>query len=985
MPDRITLLSFVAAFSMLLSLSCNRPSPAVATDDDLARFVNPFVGTGAHGHTYPGAALPFGMVQLSPDTRLDGWDGCSGYHFTDTIVYGFSHTHLSGTGVSDYGDVLLMPFTGEVLFHNGADGQAGYASAFDKSSESASPGYYKVRLNKNNIEAELTATPRTGLHRYTFPAGDAAGLLIDLVHRDEVLDAALWRRSDTEVEGYRVSRAWAEEQHVYFSAKFSQPITELLFDGKAKSDTLRSKQVKAALRFATSDQPLIVQVAISAVDVEGARNNLAVENAAFDFEQTRAKARAAWNQQLAKIKVQSYSDEEARIFYTSLYHASLQPNLFTGTDGRYRGHDRQIHQAENHTQYTVFSLWDTYRAANPLYHIIEPERSRDFIHTFLSQFRQSGELPVWELAGNETYCMIGYHSAAVIADAWAKGIRDFDPNLALDAMIATANQDKFGKKHYRDFGFVPAEMEAESVSKTLEYAYDDWCIAQMAQALGRQDVYETFIRRAQSYQNLFDPSTGFFRARRNQSWITPFDPAEVNYHFTEANAWQYGFYAPQDVEGWMGLMGGDGKAAQHLDAVFTADSKTTGRDQADITGLIGQYAHGNEPSHHIAYLYNFCGQPWKTQQRVQEIMRTQYADTPEGLSGNEDCGQMSAWYIFSALGFYPLTPGSTTYVIGSPRVKNAEINVGKGKTFRIVVKNGGPQSPYIQSLQLNGKTYSKSFFLHEDLLAGGTLEFTMGDKPNKSWGADVEDRPRSRIENNRLMPLPVVSRGQRAFFGTDTIELSHPVAGAEILYTTNGSDPLTNGKPYTQSIVIEQDTEIKAIAKHPKLGQSLPVSARFLRVPGERKVKLAFPFAPQYAASGPSALIDMLEGGNDYRTGEWQGFEGVDVDAVVDLGAAQQPKQLSIHFLQDENAWIFMPTGVSFYSSSDGRNYRLIRKVPARTRPEDKGTIIEAFSVKTSGPMRYIRVVGHNRGLCPPTHKGAGGKAWIFADEIRVE
>lgn len=985
MTGRISFLLNFTVFAALFLLSCQGPPQAVTADKDLARFVNPFVGTSAHGHTYPGAALPFGMVQLSPDTRLDGWDGCSGYHFTDTIVYGFSHTHLSGTGVSDYGDVLLMPFTGDPLFHNGADGQAGYASAFDKSSESASPGHYQVRLKKYDIEAELTATPRTGLHRYSFPAGAEAGLLIDLVHRDEVLDATLWRRSDTEVEGYRISRAWAEEQHIYFSAKFSQPIAGLLFDGKTKSDTLRGKEVKAALRFAASDQPLIVQVAISAVDVEGARNNLAVENAAFDFDKTRSNARAAWNQQLEKIRVESHNDEEARIFYTALYHASLQPNLFTDADGRYRGHDRQIHQATEHTQYTVFSLWDTYRAANPLYHIIEPERSRDFIYTFLQQFQQSGELPVWELAGNETYCMIGYHSAAVIADAWAKGIRDFDPNLALEAMIATANQDKFGKKFYREYGFVPAEMEAESVSKTLEYAYDDWCIAQMAQALGRQEVYETFIRRAQSYQNLFDPSTGFFRARRNQSWIAPFDPAEVNYHFTEANAWQYGFYAPQDVEGWMALLGGDEKAAQHLNAVFTADSKTTGRDQADITGLIGQYAHGNEPSHHIAYLYNFCGQPWKTQQRVQEIMRSQYADAPEGLSGNEDCGQMSAWYIFSALGFYPLTPGSTAYVIGSPRVKNAEIKVGKGKTFQISVKNGGPQSPYIQSVQLNGKAYGKSFIRHEDLLAGGTLVFTMSEQPNKSWGAAPEDRPRSHIENNRLMPLPVVSRGQRAFFGTDTIELAHPLPDAEIWFSTDGSDPLSNGKKYAQSIVIKQDTEIKAIAKHPKWGQSLPISARFLRVPGERKITLAFPFAPQYAASGPSALIDMLEGGNDYRTGEWQGFEGVDVDAVVDLGAAQQLKQVRIHFLQDENAWIFMPTGVSFYGSTDGRNFRLIGKVPARTRPEDKGTIIESFSVKTSGPMRYIRVVGHNRGLCPPTHKGAGGKAWIFADEIGVE
>lgn len=977
---RLCLLSF-AVFGFLSS--CTRP--ALQPEADPIRFVNPFIGTGGHGHTYPGATTPFGMVQLSPDTRLEGWDGCSGYHYTDTIVYGFSHTHLSGTGVSDYGDVLLMPYTGPTRFHNGADGQPGYGSAFRKSTEKASPGYYAVQLADYNIQAELSATPRTGLHRYTFPAGDTAGLLLDLVHRDEVTDAALWVRNDYEIEGYRISRAWAEEQHVYFSARFSRPMASFEIEGNPGVDSLRGKHLKTAFRFAPSAEPLVIQVAISAVDAEGARNNLAAENASNDFDAALAQAQAAWNRQLQKVRVQMRSDADRTVFYSALYHASLQPNLFTDADGRYRGLDKNIHKAEDYTHYTVFSLWDTYRAAHPLYNIIEPERSRDFIRTFLSQYRQSGELPVWELAGNETYCMIGYHSVSVIADAWAKGIRDFDAGLALEAMQATAMQDKFGKKHYRAHGFVPAEMEAESVSKTLEYAYNDWCIAQMAKATGNLEAHEAYTRRAQSYQNLFDTSTGFFRARRNQSWIEPFDPAEVNYHFTEANAWHYGYYVPQDVEGWIELHGGRENAAQHIDALFAASSQTTGREQADITGLIGQYAHGNEPSHHIAYLYNFCAQPWKTQARVQEIMRSQYADAPDGLSGNEDCGQMSAWYIFSALGFYPVTPGSADYIIGSPLVEAAEIPLANGNTFRIAVRNGGPDAPYIQSARLNGRDYSRSYLRHEDLLAGGLLEFVMGAKPNAKWGAAPGDLPQSRIENNRLTPLPVVAKGNRAFFGQDTLVLAHPMPGAEIFYTLDGTDPGTGSARYSQPIVIAADTELKAVARHPQLGMSRSITARFLRVPAERSIQLAHPYAPQYAASGPGALIDFLEGGNDYRTGEWQGFQGVNLDALVDLGAPQAVRRVRVRFLQDENSWIFMPLRVAFYSSPDGKSFKYLGEQTARTRPEDKGTIIEDFAVSSSTTARFIRVVGRNRGVCPPGHKGAGGQAWIFADEIRVE
>jgi len=973
--------------SIWLATACVRPE--TTGEQDLLKFVNPFIGTGGHGHTYPGAATPFGMVQLSPDTRLEGWDGCSGYHFSDSIVFGFSHTHLSGTGVSDYGDILCMPFTGAPVFHNGADGKPGYLSDFDKNTEAASPGYYAVTLKKYNIRAELTATPRTGLHRYSIPASDTAGLLFDLVHRDEVLDATIRINNPNEIEGYRFSKAWAENQRVYFVARFSRPIIAHQIEGTgesyAPSNTIQGKNVRAALRFAPSDEPLVVQVGISAVDIQGARQNLEAEDASFNFDAAHKAARALWNDRLRTVQVKMHSEAQLGIFYTALYHASLQPNLFTDTDGRYRGVDDKVHKAISHTQYTVFSLWDTYRAAHPLYNLIAPDHSRDFIHTFLQHYRQRGELPVWELAGNETYCMIGYHAASVIADAYRKGIRDFDTALALEAMVATAEKDHLGKNYYRKYGFVPAEKEAESVSKTLEYAYDDWCIAQFAADLGKNKVSGTFLKRAQQYQNLFDPSSGFFRARRNQTWVEPFNPYEVNYHFTEANAWQYGYYAPQDISGWMALLGGKEKMAQHLDALFNANTQTTGREQVDITGLIGQYAHGNEPSHHIAYLYNFCGQPWKTQERIHEILRSQYANAPDGLSGNEDCGQMSAWYIFSALGFYPVTPGSTDYIIGSPLVVEAEMKLANGKALRIEVHHGGDAAPYIQSVKWQGRPYTKSYIRHEDLLMGGTLEFEMGNNPNTAWGCGKDDLPITNIHEPRLMPLPVVSRGKRAFFEKDTLELSHPWPDAEIIYTTDGTAPATNGKKYTKALHINSDTDLRAIARHPKYGQSSEITARFLKVPANRSLRLAFPYAVQYSASGPSALIDFLQGGNDYRTGEWQGYEGVNVDAVVDLGALMPVSKVGIRFLQDENAWIFMPVKVAFYYSTNGKLFLPLGEQNALTKPDDKGTHVEEFLADKVVQARYIRVQGINRGLCPPWHKGAGGKAWMFADEVTIK
>ena len=556
--------------------------------------VNPFIGTGGHGHTFPGATLPFGMVQLSPDTRLEGWDGCSGYHYSDSIIYGFSHTHLSGTGVSDYGDVLIMPTQGDVLFENGSTSEKGYSSPFQKESESASPGVYKVHLDEHDIDVRLTTTERTGIHEYTFNRSGTANIIIDLEHRDQLLDWKIDQINDTTIEGHRISKAWANEQHIYFVIESSKA-----FEKHQIHEKEDNKTSKIALSFTnTPEEKVILKVGISAVSIDGARANLEQEAPHWDIDSYLLNAKEKWNKAFAKIEVQSPDEDKLSIFYTALYHSLLAPNVFSDVTGNYRGMDMNIHHADKPV-YTVFSLWDVFRAGFPLYTIIDQEKSNEFINTFLLQYEQGGRLPVWELAGNETECMIGYHSVSVIADAYAKGIQNYDTGLALKAMQHSAQLDHFGLSAYKSKGFIAAGDEAESVSKTLEYAYDDWCIATVAKSLGQTDVYEQYIKRAQYYKNIFNPAVNFMQAKMNGGWSYGFDPSEVNFNFTEANSWQYSMFAPHDISGLIKLYGGATAFEQKLDELFTTNANLSGREQVDITGLIGQYAHGNEPSHHM--------------------------------------------------------------------------------------------------------------------------------------------------------------------------------------------------------------------------------------------------------------------------------------------------------------------------------------------------------------------------------------------------
>ncbi|MBL4905736.1 MAG: GH92 family glycosyl hydrolase, partial [Flavobacteriaceae bacterium] len=744
----------------ILFISCvNRSKETPAKKQAaLISYVNPFIGTGGHGHTYPGATMPFGMMQLSPDTRLDGWDGCSGYHYSDEHIYGFSHTHLSGTGVSDYGDILFMP-TNKIVFNNGADGKEGYRSHFSHDKEQAEPGYYKVHLDDTNIDVELTVSERSGKHLYKFAEGSKQIIIIDLEHRDEVLDSKLTINSKTEISGHRHSKAWATDQRLYFDMLFSKPFTKVTFlEGKQEG-----LKVKAAFEFDPSTgNDIEVTVGISAVDEEGAIHNWQLEIGSKSFEDIKKEAQNSWEKQLEKIVIESKDLDYKTNFYTALYHTMIAPNIYQDVDGRYRGMDLKIHKSKEHTHYTVFSLWDTYRAAHPLYTIIEQNRTNDFIKTFIKKYENGGIMPIWDLSAGYTGCMIGYHAVPVIADAYLKGIRGYDVDKAFEAMKHSATQDKLGLDSYKSIGFIPVEKESESVSKTLEYAYDDWTIAQMAKGLGKKEDYKSFIERAQNYKNVYDPESQFMRGRFRNTWFAPFDPYEVNFNYTEANSWQYSFYVPQDISGFMKLLGGKKQLENQLDKLFVAENQTSGRNQADITGLIGQYAHGNEPSHHMAYLYNFVNKPHKTQEKVHQILTTLYTNAPDGISGNEDCGQMSAWYVLSSLGFYPVTPASNEYIIGTPLFDRATINLENGKLFTIVAKQLSDKNIYIKSVKLNGKNYPFSYINHQDIVSGGSLVFEMTNQPT-NWGTVDENVPTTEIKDHLIVPVPFIAKGDIAF------------------------------------------------------------------------------------------------------------------------------------------------------------------------------------------------------------------------------
>jgi predicted alpha-1,2-mannosidase len=971
--------------SLQIFSSCSKSKKPESPVD----FVNPFIGTGGHGHTYPGASVPFGMVQLSPDTRLNGWDGCSAYHYSDSLVYGFSHTHLSGTGISDYADILLMPVTEQYRYENG-NTEYGWESAFQHKNERAKPGYYSVLLDRYGIKAELTADARTGMHRYIFPEGSSRKIILDLKHRDFVLASSIHPKGKNEISGERRSRAWAQDQILFYDLAFSEDYDSIQL---IVHDTLmpqlnqaEGKNLKAIIYFKKSNEPILVKVGISAVSEEGARLNRTTEIPDWDFDRQRKKARSLWEDELNKIEIEGATDEQKRVFYTALYHSYLNPNLYMDVDGKYRGTDMQVHQADNFSNYTVFSLWDTFRATHPLFTLTQRGRTRDFILTFLHQYQNGGQLPVWELSANYTGCMIGYHSVPVIVDAYAKGIRDFDLELAYKAMRHSAEMHHLGLDAYRAKGYIEINDEPESVSKTLEYAYDDWCIAQIARELHDTTAYKEYIQRAQSYKNLFNPATGFMQPKKDNIWKTPFDPREVDFNFTEANSWQYSFFVPQDVQTLIALHGGDAAFSAKLDSLFTAPSETSGRHQSDITGLIGQYAHGNEPSHHMAYLYNYAGKPWKSQKILRQIMDELYSNQPDGLSGNEDCGQMSSWYVLSTVGFYPVTPGSPDYVIGTPLFKKSTIHLENGKSFVIEAQDVSPKNIYIQSARLNGKKYSKSYISQNDIMQGGKLLLIMGPEPDTTWGAKPADRPKSQITEFLIQPVPVFEAASKTFYDHITVGISSPLPDAVIYYTLDGSTPDSTSNRYSEAITLNKSGSIRAIAYAPGLPPSKVVESSFLKIPKNRSIKLLSHYSNQYTAGGVNGLIDFIRGGNDFRDGTWQGYEGQDFAAIVDLGSPQKINCISTGFLQSIRSWIWIPKEVRFYVSDDGTHFRLLGTVQSAVPDDDYDNIRFEASIKpTLAYGRYVKVEAKSYGTVPDWHLGAGGKSWIFVDEIVIE
>jgi len=823
----------IPAILLVGFIGCSR---TVNEDGDPVSYVDPMIGTGGHGHTFPGATVPFGMVQVSPDTRDENWDGSSGYHYSDKTIMGFSQTHLSGTGAPEFCDVLFMPTVGKVQVKVGDanDPSTGYRSAFDHANEQASAGYYSVLLDDYGVKAELTATKRTAFHRYTFPASTESNIIIDLQSRGRVVGLNIEFLSDREIQGLRRSSGWAKDQYVYFYAKFNTPFSAF---GIALDDSLvegrksaSGKNIKAFVRYETKqDEPVLVKIGISAVSCDGARKNLEAENDGWDFNAVAARAKADWNDYLSKITVEGGTKKQRRIFYTALYHTAVSPNLFMDVDGQFRGVDHQVHRADGFTNYTVFSLWDTFRALMPLYTIIEPERSADFIRTFLSMYRIGGRLPKWEIAGNYSGAMIGFHSLPVILDAYAKGIRDFDADLALQAMKASMQSGGPALTFFRNLGFIPADKDVGSVSKSVEYAYNAWCVYKMAEALGDQNDAEVYGQYTLFYRNQFDPSTGFMRPKNyNRTWFSPFDPAEGSEHYVEGNAYQYSLFAPQDVDGLIRLIGGDGKFIDWLDALFTTTSKYDDK-VVDAAGLIGQYAHGNEPSHNLAYLYSYAGAPWKTQAMLRRILDQRYNDQPDGLSGNEDCGQMSAWYVLSAAGFYPACPGEPSYVIGSPIFDSITFHLENGKQFAIRAEHVSKRNKYIHSATMNGKTWKKSWFTHADILNGGELVLDMGSSPNKAWGALEADRPHSE-KFGPVIQMPYLISNDLYFLDAAKIILACDTDGADIHYTLDGRTPTKSSPRYTAPFTVKKTTIIKFRAFKQGFAPTPVARQKFLKI-----------------------------------------------------------------------------------------------------------------------------------------------------------
>ena len=900
----------------------------------LTSYVNPMVGTDGHGHTFPGAIVPFGQIQPSPDTRLDGWDGCSGYHYSDDTIYGFSHTHLSGTGCSDYGDLLLMPADINDIqkLQFGPDMREVYKHHFQHKNETAKAGYYKVMLDDNGRPCtivELTADQRVAYHRYTYTQDIDNLLVIDLNHRDVLLDGSISLNDDGLIVGHRHSSAWNPDQHLFFAIRTNVPFKDV---------AISADGTQARIMFDKAKQ-VELQVAISGVDIDGAIGNL-ITAKYNTFDEARRAADQTWEEALGKLPVEGGSKEQKRCFYTALYHCMTSPYLWSDADGRYRGTDDKIHVVdEGREVYTVFSLWDTYRALHPLLTQIEPERTVDFVYTAMKNYEQGGELPMWELASHETHCMIGYHAVPMMLEAYNYlheedgTLAGYTPKQLLDAMVATSNRT-VAHIDYGWQGYLFSNVDNESVSKTLEYAYDDWCIARMADMAGDTATARTYWIRSQSWQNVID-SNGFAHAKRNGGWVTPFDPTEVNNHFTEANSWQYSTYVPHDIDAWVKHIGGQEKAIEFLDSLFEGHNAMSGRDQADVTGLIGMYAHGNEPSHHAAWLYTVLGQPEKTEKYVHKILNELYTSQPDGLCGNEDCGQMSAWYVLAALGMYEPCPGSGIWCRTEPIFDN----------------------------ELDWALASDP--LGEGLVCPDSL---------------------------RITPCPVFDDWRQQVTGSREVSISlpgHPEA--EILCDKNIICPDCEDifRPYKGPIKVtgEMWEYVAAKAKIDGRLESKVVNQFYSRVQTDMNVTYLTKPSPLYTENGPEGMVDGVYGPINYRIGGWQGWQG-DMVAIVELDKVKTVKHVGVHCLENMRSWIFFPTKVTVEYSLDGQQWQPYGEVKntqfaaVHARQEESDAFV--FAVNGLARAKYLKITAENYGKMPDWHLSAGEQAWLFVDEIEI-
>ncbi|MCR5822325.1 MAG: GH92 family glycosyl hydrolase [Bacteroidales bacterium] len=920
-------LVFVA--SLLLLVGC--------TKHTLTSYVDPFIGTGGHGHTSPAAIVPFGMIQPGPDTRLGGWDGCSGYHYSDDTIFGFSHTHLSGTGCEDYCDLLLMPLVmnsdelGAMLADSNGMREH-YKSSFSHRNETARAGYYSVMLDRSGIIVELTADRRVAYHSYTFSGKGTKAVAIDLRHRDVLLDGSMELTADGLVVGYRRSSSWNPDQKLFFAISSDTKISSLEY---------AADSAQAIITFPEGTLIANLKVAISGVDIDGARRNL--ESSQYStFDAARRAADAEWEKELAKIEVEGGSSEQKKIFYTALYHCMTSPYLWSDVDGRYRGMDNKIHTVDQgHEVYTVFSLWDTYRALHPLLTMIDAKRTSDFIYTFRQHWRQGGELTMWELAGHETHCMIGYHAAPVILES---GIVDDE---LLDAMVATSNRTE-AHRQYAKQGYLSSEVDNESVSKTLEYAYDDWCIAQCAARLKRTDIYNEYMRRANSWQNLID-SNGFMHARQNGGFVDPFNPTEVNNHYTEANSWQYSTYVPHNVRGWINAIGAD-RAHTMMDSLFYGSSAMTGREQSDITGLLGQYAHGNEPSHHAAYLYALF-EPSKVNELVHLILNQMYTTAPDGLCGNEDCGQMSAWYVLSACGLYPVCPGSGEWITVKPIFDKVTIYRDGAEPLVISASHWPVGRGYVMA---TGKFTDRSLYFDEN------------------WA-------------HTTTPVPWFGSTNRRFDTSTEVSLHCLDTAARIYYTVNGREPDSLSIQYKRPFAVTSDCVVRAVAYNPETGYSPVVEQQLTRYVADKTVTYNTRPEPQYFDGGETGLVDRLHATANYRIGGWQGWQQ-DADIVIDLLKVRNVSSVQLTCLENTRSWIFLPRFVGVEYSADGVTYRPFGIQPLRRDPDrsDAATIHD-ITVHGQASARYLHIRVRNFGQLPDWHISAGEQAWLFMDEITIK